>query len=92
VGSVEVIEVLPLLQAVVEESGVVDDDPFEHPVELLLVDPMGPLHLAVQPRSGRLDVDVTDPAVEDVVGELGLELRPVVGLDTSTWNGSFSST
>jgi len=43
--SVEVVEVLPLLQAHVEQAGVVNHDPVEHPVELLLVDPVGPLDL-----------------------------------------------
>src|SRR6266498_6016843 len=81
VRSVEVVEVLPLLQAVVEESGVVDDHSFEHPVELLLVDPVGPLNLAVQPRGLGLDVDMADAGVQDVVVELRLELRTVVGLD-----------
>src|SRR6266536_1510683 len=35
VRSVEVVEVLPLLQPVIEQSGVVDHDSLEHPVELL---------------------------------------------------------
>lgn len=34
-------KVLPLLQAVIEQLGVVDHDPLEHPVELLLVDAVG---------------------------------------------------
>ena len=38
VGPVEVVEVFPLLQLVVEELGVVDDDAVEHPVELFVVD------------------------------------------------------
>jgi hypothetical protein len=35
---------------IVEHTGVVDHDALEHPVELLGVDPVGPLDLAVQPR------------------------------------------
>jgi hypothetical protein len=65
-GSAEVVEVLPFLKLFVEEAGVVDDDAFEEPVELLLVDPMGSLDLPVQTRCGRADVEVTDPAVEEV--------------------------
>ena len=50
VRSAEVVEVLPLLKPLVEQPRVVDHDPPEHPVERLLVDPVGPLHLSVQPR------------------------------------------
>jgi hypothetical protein len=39
-----VIEVLPLLEAVVEQLGVVDDDAFELAVELFAVDAVGSLH------------------------------------------------
>ena len=76
-GSVEVVEVLPLFQASVEKAGVVDHDALEHPVELLLVDPVAPLDLPVQPGRSRPDVDVTDPAVKHVVVELRPELRAV---------------
>jgi hypothetical protein len=38
VWSVEVVEILPFLELVVEELGVVDDDPVEHSVELLGID------------------------------------------------------
>jgi hypothetical protein len=78
VRSVEVVEVLPLLELVVEQLCVVHHDAIEHPVELLLIDPVRPFDLAVQPRGRRLDVDVADPAVKDVVVELRAEL---VGLD-----------
>ena len=80
-GPVEVVEVLPLLQLVVEQLGVVDYDTVEHPVELFLVDPMGSLHLAVESGCGWFDVDVSDPTVEDVDEELGSEFGSVVGLD-----------
>ncbi len=80
-GPVEVVEVLPLLQLVVEQFGVVDDDAVEHPVELFFVDPVRSLHLAVESGGRRPDVDVADAPVEDVVVELGSELASVVGLD-----------
>jgi hypothetical protein len=38
VGSMVVVEILPLLELVVEHLGVVDHDPLEEPVELLGVD------------------------------------------------------
>lgn len=42
VGSVEAVEVLPLLELVVEQFGGVDSDTVEHSVELFLVDTVGP--------------------------------------------------
>jgi hypothetical protein len=41
VRSVEIVEVLPLAEALVEDPGVIDHDAIEHPVELLGVDPFG---------------------------------------------------
>ena len=79
--AVEVVEVLPLLQTHVEQPDVIDHDPIEHPVELLGVDPVGPLDLAVQPRRRRLDADMTDPTVQHVVVELRSELGTVIRLD-----------
>src|SRR5712691_11270387 len=81
VGPVEVVEDLPFFEPVVEQLSVVDHHALEHPVELLGVDPVGPLHLPVQPRGGWLDVDVPDAPIQHVVVELCLELGAVVGLD-----------
>ena len=44
-----VVVVLPLLELVVEDLGVVDDGAVEEPVELLGVDAVGSFDLAVQP-------------------------------------------
>jgi len=86
VGAVVVVEVLPLQESIVEQLGVVDHDALEHPVELLRVDPVGPLDLAVQPRRRRLGVDVADPAIEGAVVELRLELGAVEFLtDVKLW-------
>ncbi len=76
--SVEIIEVLPLLQPLVEETGVVDHHSLEHALELLVVDPMGSLHLAVQPPSARFDVDVGDAPIQEVPVEGPLEFGPAV--------------
>ena len=81
VGAVEVVEVLPLLELLGEELGVVDDDAVEQSVELLGVDAVGPLDLAVEPRRVGLDVDVADPTVQDMPMERSLELGAVVRLD-----------
>ncbi|HYU63692.1 MAG TPA: hypothetical protein VEN12_07900 [Verrucomicrobiae bacterium] len=54
--------------------GVVDDHTLEHAVELIVVDSMRPLDLAIQPWRGRLDVDVLDAAIQDVPVESRLEL------------------
>jgi len=77
VRAIVVVEVLPLLKLLAEELRVVDDDSLEHPVELVVVDPVGSFDLAVQPRGARPDVDVLDAPVEDVPVEGGLELRAV---------------
>ena len=55
-GPKVVVEVLPFLEALVEQLGVVDDDAFELAVEPFAVDPVGPFDLAVQSRGGGLDV------------------------------------
>ena len=86
-GSVEVVEVLPLLEPVVEEAGVVEDDAVEEPVELLGVDAVGSLDFAVEPGGAGLDVDVADAAVEEVPVEAALELGAVVGLDALDGEG-----
>ena len=51
-----VVEVLPFLEAFVEQLGIVDDDAVELPVEPFTVDAVGTLHLPVQPRA---DLPVT---------------------------------
>ena len=55
-----VVEVLPLLELVVEDLGVVDHHAVQEAVELLGVDAVGALDLAIEPRRPRLDVDVAD--------------------------------
>jgi hypothetical protein len=74
-----VVKVLPFLEFVVEQLGVVDNDALELAVELFAVDAVGAFDLAVQPRDGGLDVDVPDAAVGQVPVERGLESGPVVG-------------
>jgi hypothetical protein len=86
VGSVEVVEVLPLLELVVEELGVVDHDAVKESVELLRVDAVGSLDFAVEPGGGGADVDVADPAVDDVPVEGALELGAVEFLTAVKWS------
>src|ERR671925_2076938 len=76
-GAIEVVEVLPLLQLLVEDLGRVDDHAVEKSVELLGVDPVRSLHLAVEPGRLRLDVGVADASVEKVPMEGALELGAV---------------
>jgi hypothetical protein len=64
VGSVVVVVVLPLLQLVGEQAGVVDDLAFKEPVELFGVDAVGSLYFAVEPRGAGFDLDVVDAFVE----------------------------
>ena len=67
VGPVVVVEVLPLLELVVEHLGVVDDHAVQQPVELLGVNAMRALHLAIQPRGAGLDVDMAGASVQDML-------------------------
>ena len=90
--TVVVVVVLPLLQTVGEQVRVVDDLAFEEPVELLGVDPVGSLHLAIQPGCAGFDADVVDAGVEQVPVERRAELRSVVGLHPLDWNGSLAMT
>ena len=55
--------------------------PVQEAVELLGVDAMRALDLAIQPRGAGLDVDMADAFVQDVPVEAGAELDAVVGLD-----------
>jgi hypothetical protein len=66
VRAMVVVVVLPLLQLLGEEVGVVDDLALEESVELLRVDAVGSLHFAVQPGCPRFDLDVVDAFVEQV--------------------------
>jgi hypothetical protein len=77
VGSVVVVEVLPLAELVVKELGVVDHHPVQEAVELLGVDSMRALDLAVEPGRSWLDVDMADALVQDMPVEAGAELDAV---------------
>ena len=66
VRAVVVVVVLPLLQLLGEEVGVVDDLAFEESVELFGVDAVGSLHFAVEPWRAGFDADVVDAFVEQV--------------------------
>jgi hypothetical protein len=79
--TLEIVEVLPLLELDVEDLRVVDDLADGHAVELLIVDAMRPLDLAVKPRGQGSDVDMAKSAVQEMPVEGRLELGPVVGLD-----------
>ena len=77
-----IVVILPLSQLVVEQVNVVRDAvTVEQLVELLVVDPVRPLDLAVQPGGPRADLRVVDIAFLQVPMKLGLELGPIVGLD-----------
>jgi hypothetical protein len=77
VGSVVVVEVLPLAELVVKELSVVDHHPVQEAVELLGVDSMRALDLAVEPGRSWLDVDMADALVQDMPVEAGAELGAV---------------
>jgi hypothetical protein len=68
-----VVEGLPFLELVVEELGGVDDHPLELATELLVIDAMGALHLAVEAGCEGFDVDVADSSIQEMPVESGLE-------------------
>src|SRR5829696_9323898 len=92
VGPVIVVEVLPLAQLVVEELGVVDHHPVQQAVELLDIDAMGALDLAVESRGAGLDVDMADALSSTCQWKLAPNSTPLSVWMTSTRNGSRSST
>ena len=65
--------VLPLAELDDADLGVVDEDAVEELVELLGIDAVGALYLAVQARRTGFDVDVADAFVQDVEVDGGLE-------------------
>jgi hypothetical protein len=69
-----IVVVLPLAQLLVEQVNVVADAVLvQELVELLVVNAMGPFHLAVQTRRAWADVDMADiTAFEMPVEELDL--------------------
>ncbi len=81
VGTSVVVEVLQFAELLVEDLRVVDDHTLEEPVELLGIDPMRALHLAVEPRCLRFDVFVSNSTVEDMPVERSLELMGPAELD-----------
>jgi hypothetical protein len=87
-----VVVVLPFLELVVEDLGVVDEHAVEEAVELFGVDAVGAFDLSVEPGGAGLDVDVVDALVQDVPVERGLELCPLSVWMTSTPKGSLLST
>ena len=87
-----VVEVLPLLELVVEDLGVVDHDPVQEAVELFGIDAVGALDLAVEPGRAGLDGDMADAFIENVPVEAEPNSTPLSVWMTSTRNGSRSST
>ena len=77
-----IVVVLPFTQLLVEQMDVVADAVLvKELVELLVIDAMRPLHLAIEPRRARANVDVPNIEALEMPVELRLELGAVVGLD-----------
>ena len=64
-----VVVVLPLLQLLGEDVGVVDHLALEESVELFGVDAVGSFYFAVEPWCAGFDADVVDAFVEQVLVE-----------------------
>lgn len=61
--ALEIVEVLPLSELGVEDGVVVYDHTLEQAIELLIVDSVRALYLAIEAGHQRFDVDVPDAAV-----------------------------
>jgi hypothetical protein len=90
VGAVVVVVVLPLLQLLGEDVGVVDDLALEEAVELFGVDPVRSLHLAVQPGGAGFDLDVVDAGVEECQWNDAPNSDPLSVWTRSTLKGSLA--
>jgi hypothetical protein len=77
-GPLVIVKVLPLLELLIKELCVVNDNPFEHPIELFLVDPMAPFDLSIKPRSPGFDINMVDAFIQHMPVELALKLRAVI--------------
>lgn len=73
--------VLPLLKPFSEQVRVIDDFPFEEPVEVLRIDPAGPLHLHVQAGCSGVDLGLADAFAKQMPVERLPEFLPAIGLD-----------
>lgn len=71
----------PTPAVAVEEIDVVDDLALQQPVELLRVDAVGSLDLAVQPQCAGLDADLSDALVQQMPVTGLAELLAAVGLN-----------
>ena len=81
-GPVVVIVILPLPKLLVEQVNVIGDAVLvEELVELLVVDPVRPLDLAVEMRRARSDVDMAYVYAFDVGVEARLEFGAIVRLN-----------
>ena len=87
--AVVVVVVLPLLQFLGEQAGVVDELALEKAVELFGVDAVGSFDLAVEPWCAGFDADVVDAFIEQVPVERGAEFGAVVCLDPLDGEGEF---
>jgi len=82
VWPIEVVVVLPLAQFPVEQvDALANRAVFQELVELLVVDSMGPLYLAIESGCSRSNVDVPDVEVFEVPAKFRLKLRTVIRLD-----------
>lgn len=90
--AVEVVVVLPFLEAGVVDVDVVDDDTVEQAVELLSVDAVAAFDLAIQPRGGGLDVSVVDALSSTCQWNADWNSAPLSVWIVSTAKGSWEST
>jgi len=58
-----VIEVLPFPELIIKQFCFIDNNTIEHSIELVVIDPVASFDLAIETRSPRLNIDMSDPLV-----------------------------
>jgi len=81
VGPIVVIEILPFPYFFVEELRIVDDHAVQHPIELILIDPVAAFDFPIQPRVSGPNIDVLDSLVQDMPMKLTSEFPAVICLN-----------
>ena len=78
--SIIVVKVFPFFQFLIKKLGIVNHYSFQHPIKLLLIDPMTAFYLPVQSRSSWLNIHMIYPLVQNMPMELPLEFSAVIRL------------
>jgi len=76
--SIIVIEVFPFLQFLIKQLSIVNDYSIQHPIKLLLIDPMTAFHFPIESWAPGLNIHMIYPFVQNMPMELSLEFSAIV--------------